>query len=80
MLGAGGVVRGGRPSWRGPNAPWRAPMGGSDARVDELVTATHAAAAGRTPTMWLDERGWACVNALVIEEHAGGDVGGRLWR
>ena len=55
-------------------------MGGSDARVDELVTATHDAAAGRTPTMWLDERGWACVNALVIEERAGGDVGGRLWR
>ena len=62
------------------DAPADEPPAASDARVDELVTATHDAAAGRTPTMWLDERGWACVNALVIEERAGGDVGGRLWR
>lgn len=80
VLVAVGLVLGGLPSWLGPNAPWRSPMGGSDARVDELVTATHDAAAGRTPTMWLDERGWACVNALVIEARAGGEVGGRLWR
>jgi hypothetical protein len=80
VLLAVGLVFGGLPSWLAPNAPWRAPMGGSDARVDELVTATEEAAAGRTPTMWLDERGWACVNALVIEARAGGEVGGRLWR
>lgn len=64
----------------GADRPLARANGGSDARVDELVIATEEAAAGRTPTMWLDERGWACVNALVIKARAGGDVGGRLWR